>query len=605
MNSTVSLLLACCMVFTVMVGLLLSNTVAAGSGENIVFEELSAKSGVLYPDLEKLMDRWIAEGIQTVKNDIKKYLDTNGGSFVIENDNSILTAEHKDKIEAIWTGYKARLAENATFRDLVLLRMKDSYTLPTAQSFKDIFYMTVIENLEGIVNGQPGKSGIKYGTDYSLTDSFEKIGKLLVTKKPAAWFLNVTPLGALDFILAAEDNGSGNIEIVVKAGNYSDNTRLSNAAVTASKPSQTDKIQQNNSADGVIKLPVSLGATKYNLLCEKDWGLSLAINLSAAPEKPILTDVATGIKVQGTFQEGTALIVKKLSEGGNFTLTQTLLKDLAEKFTLIDISLTKNETVVQPTGKVNVSIPVPEGYTAAKCKVFRIEATGKTDMQAKLENNYLVFEAEHFSLYAVAEMKAETPEIPSLTDAATGIKVQGTALPEGAALVVSKVLEGAASHTLAKNALGNTVEKFELFHLSLLKNEEPLQLSAKVTVFIPVPKDYDASKCRVCHIAADGTKTDMNAKLEGGALVFEADRLNLYAVAQAKPVDSTNPTNPTNPGNTTNPNDNNGSDNPATGLGSQLIWWALAMLMFMASLAVWVVTNRKINIIEQLKATNR
>ena len=118
------------------------------------------------------------------------------------------------------------------------------------------------------------------------------------------------------------------------------------------------------------------------------------------------TNAATKISVTGNLEEGTELSAVQVTAGANFTLANTVLKDVADKFTLFDINLLKNGAKVQPNGKVKVSIPIPEGYIGAQCKVYRIEADGtKTDMNAKAENGMLVFETDHFSLYAVAQTK--------------------------------------------------------------------------------------------------------------------------------------------------------------------------------------------------------
>ena len=125
---------------------------------------------------------------------------------------------------------------------------------------------------------------------------------------------------------------------------------------------------------------------------------------ATATDGDILTDTATDIKVQGA-PESTTLSAIAVTAGANFPLANTALKSTADKFTLFDINLLKDGIAVQPNGKVTVSIPVPQGYNGADCKIYRIETDGtKTDMNAKLENGFLVFETDHFSLYAVAQI---------------------------------------------------------------------------------------------------------------------------------------------------------------------------------------------------------
>jgi LPXTG-motif cell wall-anchored protein len=129
---------------------------------------------------------------------------------------------------------------------------------------------------------------------------------------------------------------------------------------------------------------------------------------AADGDKTTLTDTATGTSVKGELDSGTSLAVTPISDGTNFLLADSALKDAADKFVLFDINLMKDDAKVQPNGKVLVSIPVPQGYDGAKCKVYRIEADGsKTDMNAALKSGKLEFETDHFSLYAIAQTKAD------------------------------------------------------------------------------------------------------------------------------------------------------------------------------------------------------
>ena len=69
---------------------------------------------------------------------------------------------------------------------------------------------------------------------------------------------------------------------------------------------------------------------------------------------------------------------------------------------LYNICFVKDDTLVQPNGKVTVHIPIPQGMKGNTCKVYRQEKNGSwTILDAKVQGNYLVFETEHFSLYAL------------------------------------------------------------------------------------------------------------------------------------------------------------------------------------------------------------
>ncbi len=73
-----------------------------------------------------------------------------------------------------------------------------------------------------------------------------------------------------------------------------------------------------------------------------------------------------------------------------------------EKHELYNICFVKDDQLVQPSGKVAVHIPIPEGMNSNTCKVYRQESDGSwTILDAHIEGNYLVFETDHFSLYSV------------------------------------------------------------------------------------------------------------------------------------------------------------------------------------------------------------
>ena len=71
---------------------------------------------------------------------------------------------------------------------------------------------------------------------------------------------------------------------------------------------------------------------------------------------------------------------------------------------MYNICFVKNEKEVQPNGKVTVKIPIPKEYDKNRCVIYRQESDGSwAILQAVVEGNYLVFETNHFSLYAIAD----------------------------------------------------------------------------------------------------------------------------------------------------------------------------------------------------------
>ena len=94
-----------------------------------------------------------------------------------------------------------------------------------------------------------------------------------------------------------------------------------------------------------------------------------------------------------------------------------------EQYELYNICFVKDDKCVQPNGKVTVKIPAPENMKGNSCKIYRREQNGKwTVLQAYRSGDYLWFETDHFSFYALVYDKIE-PEIvkmPNKTDYVKG-----------------------------------------------------------------------------------------------------------------------------------------------------------------------------------------
>ena len=73
------------------------------------------------------------------------------------------------------------------------------------------------------------------------------------------------------------------------------------------------------------------------------------------------------------------------------------------------------------------------------------------------------------------------------------------------------------------------------YNISLLKNEEKVQHSDYVTVYIPIPEDLRAlalaENVTVYRIEEDGSLTDMNAVVEDGCMRFVTNHFSLYVLS--------------------------------------------------------------------------
>ena len=114
-----------------------------------------------------------------------------------------------------------------------------------------------------------------------------------------------------------------------------------------------------------------------------------------------------------------------------------------------EISL-KNESgqTVQPSEKVTVKIPVPDGYMGENCKVYYVNEKGKfTNMNAVCQNEFLIFETGHFSTYLVTETNIKTVSEITYGDANGDGKIDSRD-----AVVIKKYVAGFTGFTIDLDA---------------------------------------------------------------------------------------------------------------------------------------------------------
>lgn len=137
----------------------------------------------------------------------------------------------------------------------------------------------------------------------------------------------------------------------------------------------------------------------------------IIINKEAENEAIISkVDRNTDIRLETTtavVPEDTALEIERITEGEKYNTVIATLGNKINKFILYDITLKSNGVKIQPSGKVKISIPVPEGFNKEKLVVYRINEDGtKVKYDIKVETiegkDYATFEADHFSLYTLA-----------------------------------------------------------------------------------------------------------------------------------------------------------------------------------------------------------
>ena len=135
-----------------------------------------------------------------------------------------------------------------------------------------------------------------------------------------------------------------------------------------------------------------------------------------------------------------------------------------------DITLQKDEQVVQPREEVKVSIPVPENMRGRRCRIYHIDAHGNIeDMNALLIGAFLEFYTNHFSVYSIVELPGYTVSGNIASSASTqnvtvklirdGNIIQSVQTNKGT-YSFDEVVDG--NYTLEVNAEGGNVRSYAI-----------------------------------------------------------------------------------------------------------------------------------------------
>lgn len=92
------------------------------------------------------------------------------------------------------------------------------------------------------------------------------------------------------------------------------------------------------------------------------------------------------------------------------SLTFQYRSSTSNRVQYFDLNLYYNEVKVQPDGTILIYIPLSMNMSN-NLKIYRIDGTKRIECNSWIENGFIVFEADHFSLYAICEVDSETDEL--------------------------------------------------------------------------------------------------------------------------------------------------------------------------------------------------
>lgn len=186
---------------------------------------------------------------------------------------------------------------------------------------------------------------------------------------------------------------------------------------------------------------------------------------------------------------------------------------------------------------------LPEGVGDEPEAIFGYdynEETGETRVAPAWAENLTVYcyEGSDMDSYVTSYLASEgfDMEVVYLDNTAIGendnVIVMGkedNAIESGTVLVVSDVPTDELDDSV-KEKLGDL--KYTVMDISLMKDGVVVQPNGEVLVSIALPEGFDGAKCKVYHIAEDGTFTDMKATYADGKLTFTTDHFSNYVVVE-------------------------------------------------------------------------
>ena len=158
-----------------------------------------------------------------------------------------------------------------------------------------------------------------------------------------------------------------------------------------------------------------------------------------------VTNPSYNVTVSGvggtTIPLGTDLKVSTASKTSKYEDMVAAIEVNPKNYKLYDMTLVKNGKTVDPSGKVEVSLPIPSGIDRAKAVVYYMSGNKAEKMTSHLEGNNIVFTTSHFSVYMIAESSANCNH-NVVTDKAVAATCTKDGLTEGThCSICNKVLK--------------------------------------------------------------------------------------------------------------------------------------------------------------------
>lgn len=205
------------------------------------------------------------------------------------------------------------------------------------------------------------------------------------------------------------------------------------------------------------------------------------------------------------------------------------------------------ETAIQEAQAIDSSLYTPKTYAALQAEITKANIVNESEyyLQDEVDAQTASLESAVTALRTVEEgdLPDEEPNEDNgspdgkaethLTDTASGIQLiaDSGVLPAETQLIINQLTSGAVYDSV-KLQISDISGKFTVFDISLEKDGVTIQPDGTVTVKIPIPEGYDASKIKLYHIKGD-TRTEVAFTISGNYIIFTADSFSPYVIVEA------------------------------------------------------------------------
>jgi len=98
--------------------------------------------------------------------------------------------------------------------------------------------------------------------------------------------------------------------------------------------------------------------------------------------------------------------------------------------------------------------------------------------------------------------------------------------------LITKKIESGNDYDKVQKLLEKEVNKLVMYDIKLEKNNNEIQPNGNVTLYLPIPKEYDISKIEIYRITDNGEKIKYDVQINEGYIIIDTNCFSKYVIAE-------------------------------------------------------------------------